>query len=116
MEEEIDLKNLPHKPQSWHFTWHYLSDDCGEIGEWCNQLNEKGPLRKSVIGWKSGKFHGRYIRWYEDGRLESYTEYKDGKLHGVCKKWSILKSHMLEIDEVWADGVLVKNNLKRKET
>lgn len=37
--------------------------------------------------YKDGEREGEFKRWYENGQLESHSFYKDGKLHGEYKKW-----------------------------
>lgn len=47
----------------------------------------------SSIEYRQGKKHGLYRKWYEDGLLSFESEYLDGKQHGTARTW-------------WRNGIL----------
>tara|TARA_B100000795_G_C22463535_1_gene310156 strand:- start:89 stop:529 length:441 start_codon:yes stop_codon:yes gene_type:complete len=63
-----------------------------------NGLNEtyyKGESKKILkerFYTKDGKRHGKYESFYNEGTTEITANYINGKLHGECKKWSILNA------------------------
>ena len=51
---------------------------------------EKKKIIKEQFYKKDGKRHGEYKSFYLDGfTVNIIANYKDGKLNGECKKWSI---------------------------
>jgi len=108
-EAGIDLEDLPNKPGNWYITWH-CRKDYSEIGEWYCSISCNS--RKAVTGWKNGRPHGRWIKWNKNGKMMSYVEYNLGRANGIKKEWSDDK---LIIDQIWEDGLLIKDNLKEKE-
>jgi len=48
--------------------------------------NEAGAIVVST-DYLSGKKHGLYKKWFDDGTLSFETNYQDGKRHGTTKSW-----------------------------
>ncbi|MFX1590512.1 MAG: hypothetical protein ACFFC1_20450 [Promethearchaeota archaeon] len=93
-------------------TWQSVKNNAGEVGRWYS--SDENSIRKSVSGWYKGKMHGRWIKWFRDGSINFYKEYKNGLLHGEFKEWSKYEKKLIT-DQIWAESKLVKDNLKGKE-
>ena len=51
---------------------------------------QKNKIVKERFNTKDGRRYGEYKSFYLDGStINIIANYKDGKLHGECKKWSI---------------------------
>jgi len=77
------------------FDWLFGSKHEDVINE--NGINEtyRKKEKKKIIQErfykKNDKRHGEYKSFYLDGSTENIiANYEEGKLHGECKKWSIL--------------------------
>jgi antitoxin component YwqK of YwqJK toxin-antitoxin module len=77
------------------FDWLFGAKHQDLINE--NGLNEiffkteKRKILKERLHTKDGLKNSKYESFYLDGRTVNITaNYKDGKLHGECKQWSIL--------------------------
>ena len=52
---------------------------------------QKNKIVKERFNTKDGRRYGEYKSFYLDGStINIIANYKDGKLHGECKQWSIL--------------------------
>ena len=62
----------------------------GDIEEWWPNGNRKmlSQWAKSTQGPFKRRRHGDFIKWYEDGSIQEYAHYHNGRLHGVHKKWN----------------------------
>ncbi len=77
------------------FDWLFGSKHEDVINE--NGINEtyrkkeKKKIIKERFYKKNDKRHGEYKSFYLDGSTENIiANYEEGKLHGECRKWSIL--------------------------
>lgn len=57
------------------------------------------PTQKmaSAISMLKGKKHGLYKKWFDDGNISFWSEYKNGKRHGTTKTWwrnKVLRSEL----------------------
>lgn len=47
--------------------------------------NSPNHQMKKEVNYKDGKFHGKYITYFEDGKVESEQQYKMGKKDGLSR-------------------------------
>jgi antitoxin component YwqK of YwqJK toxin-antitoxin module len=57
---------------------------------------------KTQVSFKDGKFHGEWVRYYENGKLESKRNFKNGEKHG--EDVSYYENGQLFIKENYVNG------------
>ena len=75
------------------------------IYEWkCQEVDLKWAVINERYLTRFLEKNGECKAWFKNGRLYKESNYKDGKLDGECKLWSLLKDRVYSL-RIYKDGI-----------